>query len=334
MPGWSDRVTKPIDQLNPEVARVARLKFNYEISVEKGEWAKAAEYLNGFNDADIISKLKEFGDDGKLEALKKGAEKQMPGWAGRITNPIDGLMKSRDPSLKIADLIPQKGLKGLELRMATIYNTKGKYLEDKATELSIDSASAAAVLYVESSGAGFNDAGRMIIRFENHVFFDNWGKSNVKEFKKYFKFNSNEKWKGHYFRVIETDAWRSFHGEQNIEWEVFEFARALNEEAALKSISMGLGQVMGFNYSKTGFSSVKDMFDSMSGSLRLQLDGMFNFFKNTPLCIKGLKEKDYVKFATGYNGTGQAAQYGANIKAAADAYIKVIQKHKTTNSSK
>ncbi|MBK7823652.1 N-acetylmuramidase domain-containing protein [Nannocystis sp.] len=52
---------------------------------------------------------------------------------------------------------------------------------------------------------------------------------------------------------------------------------------------------------------------------------MFSFIKRNPTCLAGLKAKDYVKFATGYNGSGKAADYAQKLKAAADAYARVTQ---------
>ncbi len=92
MPGWSDRVTKPIAQQYPEIARVAKLNFDYETSVNKGDWGNAARYLNGFDDNDIFRKIAKLNDK-QRQALEAEAVKIMPGWAGRVTDPIDKVNK-------------------------------------------------------------------------------------------------------------------------------------------------------------------------------------------------------------------------------------------------
>ena len=46
---------------------------------------------------------------------------------------------------------------------------------------------------------------------------------------------------------------------------------------------------------------------------------------------KALKDNNYVLFATGYNGTGQDAVYGARIKAAAASYAKVAKGMKSAD---
>ena len=231
--------------------------------------------------------------------------------------------KGDDGTLAATDKIDLSKHSGLDRKMADIYNTKGSYLKDAASALGISPAAAAAVLKVESGGAGFSSLGKMIIRFENHVFYKRWGKANSATFQKHFRYGAGQSWKGHEFRADANGSWGSFHGNQGKEWDVLEFARKLNNDAALQSISMGIAQIMGFNYAGLGYSSVQEMFDHMAGGLRPQLDGMFSFIKNKKTCIDGLRGGDYVKFATGYNGSGQAASYGALIETAAKAYARV-----------
>lgn len=129
-------------------------------------------------------------------------------------------------------------------KLAETYNQYGNLLQQVSDALEMDVGVALAVICVESGGMGFKD-GRMIIRFEPHWFHKLWGKANQEDFDKHFQFTS---WKGntHFYRETEEDDWQSFHGNQTKEWTVFELACGLNEEAAKKSISMGLGQIMGF----------------------------------------------------------------------------------------
>jgi nucleoid-associated protein YgaU len=236
-----------------------------------------------------------------------------------------GHTREHDEALRPEDPVLLAGLSGLDRAMAIIYNAKGKYLHEQAQALGITTAAAAAVLKVESRGQGFASDGRMIIRFENHVFYDRWGRSNADKFARHFQFNADERWKGQKFRASETDAWESCHQSQSQEWEVLAFARGLADDAALQSISMGAAQIMGFNYGKQGYASVQAMFDDMSGAITPQLVGMFTYIERTPACIQGLRAGDYVRFATGYNGSGQAARYGAEIANAADAFARVAQ---------
>ena len=230
---------------------------------------------------------------------------------------------SRAPSLTASDRISLEELSRITLTMADIYNKYGKYLKEKSQELGISTASAAAVLKVESQGSGFGSNGRMIIRFENHVFYDGWGKNYKTEFNDHFRFNTDRRWEGHRFRKSTDEEFADFHGNQNKEWEVFEFARGMDESAAIKSISMGAAQIMGFNFSMLGYDSPQEMLYDMSNSIQAQLDGMFKFISRRNECITGLQMNDYIRFAKCYNGKGKAQRYGSLIEEAAGVYSNV-----------
>src|SRR6185437_10137837 len=110
-----------------------------------------------------------------------------------------------------------------------------------------------------------------IIRFENHIFFDEWGAQSPEVFARYFLFGPDARWQGHLWRPSSTEAWREFHGDQQSEWRVFELACGLDDTAAKRAISMGAPQIMGFNYGAIGYGSVQEMFDAFSRSERAQL---------------------------------------------------------------
>lgn len=211
----------------------------------------------------------------------------------------------------------------VERQVASLWNRMGGLLKALAAHLEIDPATAVAVLTVESGGRAFDANGRMIIRFENHVFYDRWGKDNLDVFQQHFQFNSGQRWTGHQWRPAAHEAWRTCHTSQDEEWRVFEFARILNDTATKLSISMGGAQIMGFNYATLGYDTVQQMFDAFSVSERDQIIGFFNFVRGrtseSPR-IAALQALDFVTFARLYNGPGQAAQYGAAIRSAYDTF--------------
>ncbi|MEH2191290.1 MAG: DUF4157 domain-containing protein [Nostoc sp.] len=71
-----------------ELTRAAYLDFNYENARKLGNWGEAAKFLNGFNEADIRTRLKALGKT-EVEALKQGAIQAMPGWSQRLCLLID-----------------------------------------------------------------------------------------------------------------------------------------------------------------------------------------------------------------------------------------------------
>ncbi|RPH55816.1 MAG: DUF3380 domain-containing protein, partial [Chloroflexi bacterium] len=159
---------------------------------------------------------------------------------------------------------------------ADIWNRYGGLLNALSGVLSIQPGTAVAVLAIESGGQAFGPDGRMIIRFENHLFYQYWGKNNLAKFNQHFAFNATQRWTGHKWRSNPTGAWRDCHTSQASEWEVLNFACALDETAAKLSISMGAPQIMGFNASVIGYASASDMFAAFSVSERDQVIGLFD----------------------------------------------------------
>jgi peptidoglycan/xylan/chitin deacetylase (PgdA/CDA1 family) len=235
--------------------------------------------------------------------------------------------KSDSLLLRVPDPIALNDVGDAQYSIAKIYNMYGKYIYEKALELGISPSSAAAVVFTETHGLAFEPNGEMIIRFEACSFYNIWGINHKKEFSDHFQCNvPNDR-----FRLSPTGIFHDYHGDQYKEWQVFEFARSLNEEAAMKSISMGLSQVMGFNYYKIGYSSVAEMFNKMSSSTKAQLDGFFSALsyrddaKGGSSCLDSLKTNNYVGFAGCYNASGQDKQYGSSLESAANIYKDITK---------
>ncbi len=234
-------------------------------------------------------------------------------------------------SLRVPYPIELKGLDVEHCAIAQIYNKYGKYLYEESSKLNLSPSTLASTLYVESRGTGFGPDGKMTIRFEACDFYNLWGKDHKKEFDDYFHCdkggleNFNDQ-----FRSSPNEQFVSYHGNQDKEWKVFQLARNLDENAALNSISMGMGQIMGFNHNKIGYSEVNQMFNNMSGSIKSQLDGFFSAiaYRNNQTnvsCLEALKENNYVGFAHCYNASGQDELYGSKIKLANIIYKELTQ---------
>jgi len=203
-----------------------------------------------------------------------------------------------------------------ERLVAATWNKAGNLLCALAGYLKFDPGAAVAVFCTESGGKGFGRDGRMIIRFENHHFFRNWGKTHREVFDAHFRFDSRKAWTGHLWRESEVAQFEDVHKDQNGEWRTFEFARTLDETAAKLSISMGGPQILGSNYADAGFESVHQMFDAFSVSEKRQFIAFFDFLQGTethPRKVLALQKMDFARFAELYNGTGKAAEYSARI---------------------
>ncbi len=210
------------------------------------------------------------------------------------------------------------------LNAARIWNKYGGVLEPLSAKIGIDKAVAVAVIAVESGGSGMGPDGRMIIRFENHLFWAYWGKNNPAAYNQYFVFNQTTTWQGHQYRTQPNGPWLDVHQNQNSEWAAFNFATTLNASAAKSSISMGLTQILGSNYSAIGYSSVDAMFAAFAADEKYQLLGFFNFVKNDQRQISALQNSDFVGFARIYNGPGMPDYYGGLIKGVVDGFNTLV----------
>ncbi|MCC6455036.1 MAG: DUF3380 domain-containing protein [Caldilineaceae bacterium] len=197
-----------------------------------------------------------------------------------------------------------------EQAIANAWNQFGSLVVEIAQLLKIDPAVAVAVLAVESGGYAFSKDGRMLIRFEPHIFFEEWGKLDPERFAQHFRYNLSEPWKEHQWRPSAGQEWRNFHGNQQAEWEVFTFARnSLAPEAAFRSISMGAPQIMGFNHERIGYPSAQAMFEAFAASAHAQIVALFDFVNVEPARLNALRQDDFTTFAASYNGPGQASLY-------------------------
>ena len=209
---------------------------------------------------------------------------------------------------------------------AHIWNRYGGLLTVIGRRLGVDPALAAAVLAVESGGQAFDARGRLIIRFELHVFWDQWGEQNPEKFARHFRFDQAVPWQGaaHEWRPDPNGQWRPVHAGQDSEWEAFGFARVLcSDRAAKLSISMGAPQIMGFNHAQIGYPDVETMFDAFENDERAHVLGLFDFVKGDGRMAQALAQGDVVRFASIYNGTGQAELYAGRMREALAALAAV-----------
>jgi hypothetical protein len=158
--------------------------------------------------------------------------------------------------------------------------------------LGVDPLVAKAVMKVESGGRSeaAEAAGRMTIRFEPHVFYRYAkvaillpGMSNVSD-------------------------GRSRRGGQDDEYDALAKALAIDARGAYESISMGLFQIMGFNFKVCGYSSAAEMFEALSTSVGSQYASFGRFMVGYAGggLLQAMRAKDWPTFGKLYNGTASA----------------------------
>lgn len=150
----------------------------------------------------------------------------------------------------------------------------------------IEYAALKAFISVESGGIGFaKDTGKIILQFEPHL-FRNYIKRKA-EFDREWEIVNANKVEG-----------------QTKEWLAFNAAFKISPDAAMKSTSIGLGQVLGMHYSRFGYKTVGAMWDDAKLSEANQVKQMVKFVTTDPTLFKALKNKDWDTVAKRYNGSG------------------------------
>ncbi|HMI04263.1 MAG TPA: N-acetylmuramidase family protein [Pedobacter sp.] len=167
-------------------------------------------------------------------------------------------------------------------------NLSKDQITEIARSIGVDYASLMAFISVESGGLGFIN-GRIVIQFE-----PSWFKKNA-------PYAPSGQWS-----VNKVEG-------QVKEYAAFSEAFHLNKNAAMKSTSWGLGQIMGFHYALLGYKTVDEMVDDFKKGDYQQVMGIAKFIKGTPALLKALRAKNWHLVAVYYNGSGYkalAAKYG------------------------
>ena len=177
-------------------------------------------------------------------------------------------------------------------------------IRNAAEQIGVEPCAVKAVVDVESGGDGFLPDGRVKILFEGHVFWKELQKRGI----------NPELLKMPNIVYPKWDKSQYKGGAQ--EHERLNAAALVNKEAALRSASWGLFQIMGFNHRLCGFSSVQDFVDAQKESEANQLNSFCQFMKNEGLVLF-LKGLDFAGFARRYNGPGYAKnQYDVKMRKA------------------
>jgi N-acetylmuramidase-like protein len=144
------------------------------------------------------------------------------------------------------------------------------------------------VVQVETAGCGFLRDRRPTILFERHVFY------RLTE--------------GQFFPMFPTVCNPEPGGyglSGSYQYTRLDTATELDRDAALKSASWGLGQIMGENAGRVGYSDVQEMIDDFRHSENAHLYAIAAYICNARLSYS-LQSHNWKAFAKGYNGPGFA----------------------------
>lgn len=196
-------------------------------------------------------------------------------------------------------------------------NLTKEQITEIAEKAGLDYARAMAFTEVESGGHGFNTDGKIIIQFEPTWFHRYLTQFNVNHT---FLVTVDSNGKKQYNITANGITFDNGVEGQAGEWEAFNKAFSINSKAALLSTSIGLYQIMGFNYKTAGYNSVDEMWDDFKKGEYQQVSGGINFIKNNTSLFKALIRKDWPMVAELYNGSNyKINNYDTKL---ANAYLK------------
>lgn len=157
-----------------------------------------------------------------------------------------------------------------------------------------------AVIEVETAGGGFDKQGRPKMLFEPHRFWLELGEGPK--------------------RAIAADQGLAYPKWGAKPYPADSYPRLMlaikiDANAALRSASFGLGQIMGFNHKAAGYASPGDMVAAFCDSEAAGLEAMIRFIESEGLDDE-LRRHDWSAFARGYNGAGYA-KHGYHTRLAA-----------------
>lgn len=207
--------------------------------------------------------------------------------------------------------------------LAGTYNRLGGLMGAVADRTGIQVQAVLAAWHIESGGRT-HTVKRAVIRFENHLFHRLWGRHHEALYSRHFRHGGHagepgRPFQNHKFRESPQDSFRSFHGNQELEYRVLALAARLGgDEAALKSISIGGPQILVANHRLIGYPTPRSMFDAFQAGERWHVLGFFDYCRHRRAPAPGdllhyLRNRDWRRFAYYYNGPGQVELYGSRL---------------------
>ncbi len=194
-------------------------------------------------------------------------------------------------------------------------------VKDFANAFGLELAMVKAVNEIESSGKGFLVEGKPRILFEGHVFWKQLEKRGISP----SQFTSEQN------KDVLYKKWTKVHYKGGIrEYDRLEKAASISStpafyEAACSSASWGAFQIMGYHFESLEYASIDDFVAKMNDHEREHLKAFGKFISVTSFrgkkLIDWIKEKNWAKFAHGYNGPGyKKNKYDDKLRNAYERY--------------
>lgn len=166
-------------------------------------------------------------------------------------------------------------------------------LEVAAATLDCDLAAIIAVNQVESRGRGFHSNGQPVILFERHIMRRRMRHNGIDA--------ATVGLAEHTWPDLVNRLTGGYKGGLTENYRL-KLACEIHKTSALESASWGRFQIMGFHWSRLGYSSAMEFSECMSRSEQDQLDAFCRFIVADPALHNALCTLNWAEFARRYNG--------------------------------
>lgn len=190
-------------------------------------------------------------------------------------------------------------------QIVSIGGIKNATFVDISKKLGCETAAIKAIVATEVGIRGAYDSqGRPTILFERHIFS---------------KLTGGKYDKSH---PVISNPIQGGYGYFSAQYTKLNEAEKLNREAALKSASWGVFQILGLNFKQAGFKNVRDFVKAMKISLVEQANAFVEYISNDARLLAALHQKNWSKFAKIYNGSAyRVNNYDGKMK---NNYNKIL----------
>lgn len=188
-----------------------------------------------------------------------------------------------------------------------------QHIIDTAKSIGVEPAALKAVAIVESAGDGYLPDGRCKILFEGHIF---WRQLVIKGINPKIYASKNPD-------ILFKDRDKTKYKGGPAEYNRLAVASVIHKEAALRSASWGMFQIMGFNCKQAGYVDVFEFTEAMQQSAEYQLRAVASFIANAGM-LDSLRAKNWKEFARRYNGPAYAEnKYDIKLDKAYNASLTI-----------
>lgn len=199
--------------------------------------------------------------------------------------------------------LPNTSVNEAEFAVEQAWQNYGVVLQTAAELLNIDEGLLLAVVVDEAINTGSSTGDDLLqIRFEADVFRQLIPKQDEADFFTYFEIDPKDP-TIHRFRFDKLEPWLDYHSDPALEWQVFEQARQINEDAALRALRYGTTGLLGSDHLLVGYSTPQEMYEAYLQNQSNRIVGKLDYIKSNPNTLTALRFANWELFAEVYPDT-------------------------------